>query len=969
MGLRTTIIWIGVSALVAGGGVAARADEPTSPGPAPVESLGFPRTALQPGFEPPPILPPRPDGPGREPPLSPFLDPTPAAPRVDLPDGAVIPLPASTRQLIRFSPRYGKPFNTQSTGVEAETNTRRVLLTGGVIVSVTFLGAAPGAQQEIEFAADTVVAWIKGAGGRNVLGGLDTSADGSGKMAIELYLAGDVVIRTVNAGGARGAVEQVFRADEIYYDVPNSRAVAVCADLELRGAGFTDPLHVRSQEIWRLGKNEWRAFDALTSASKRPSDPNLTAGATETRLIQRQGYRTNVFGIPYRNTRTGEKVYANERTLTNYNSTVRILGVPVFYWPKTVSDLSEPFGPFQGIGFGNDNVFGTQIFTTWDIYKLLALKPPPRHTWRLDLDYLSDRGPAGGTVYNYVRATASSGTAGRPSGMFKAYGIQDRALFDQLGGSRGDQPPKPDFRGRLLARHNQDLYEEGTTYLRTMGQVSYLTDKNFLEQYYKQEFDLGPNQETFNYTYGATGNLYGASWLEARIHRPWITETEWLPRFDGAAIGKTFLDDRLVYSARGSAGYANFRPAEQTPLPILPTDQATVGLGRFDINQRVSAPFDLGFLRINPYGVMDLAYYSQTLDQTQASSGQQTGFGQVYGGTPGFDYTTKVGDGRGRFYGGGGVEASSTASRLYPDARSELFNVNGLNHKVTVSGNYFAAYSDSPYTMFPQLDRMFDDSLDQGYRNTRPMQQYLYTIPDGLNADGTQRYARSPAGIALSSSPLFDPQQYAIRRLVENKPDTLATLQEVQLALRQRLQTKRGFPGSEHTIDWMTLDLSASAFPDPQRDNYGQTWSFLEYNYLWHVGDRFSLTSAGWYDPFEFGARYYNVGMNFNRPDGTNFYVSYRHTDPINSRAVTAATSYRLSYKYAMNLSTTYDFGTNEALTNTLSLARTGPDMTMIVGFTYNALINNFGFQFTLLPNVASLAPGQRAYSSGLSGR
>ena len=43
------------------------------------------------------------------------------------------------------------------------------------------------------------------------------------------------------------------------------------------------------------------------------------------------------------------------------------------------------------------------------------------------------------------------------------------------------------------------------------------------------------------------------------------------------------------------------------------------------------------------------------------------------------------------------------------------------------------------------------------------------------------------------------------------------------------------------------------------------------------------------------------------------------------TRAVTAAASYKLSSKYAMNLSATYDFGTNEALTNTLSLARTGP--------------------------------------------
>lgn len=932
MGVRAAIICAALAAV----GRASAADPP------PVEDLGWPRTALQPGFAPP--APPQRDNPYAEPPVSPFLPQPQVAPGVELPDGARVPLPASAGQRIQIGTRYGTPYNLQSDKLDGDT--RRVLVTGGVIVSVEFLNGPPGGQQ-MEFAADTVVAWIKGAGGRTLIGGLDVGAAGSGKTEIELYLAGDVVIRTVSAAGAKGASDQVLRAKEIYYDVPNSRAVAVCADLEVRGAAFVDPLHVRSQEIWRLGKNEWRAFDAQTSASKRPSDPNLTAGASESTLVQRRGYRTNIFGMPYRDLRTGEKVFTTENTLTNRNATVRLLDVPVFYWPKTVSDLAEPFGPFQGIGFGNDNIFGTQVYTTWDVFKLLAFRPPAQHSWRLDLDYLSDRGPAFGTQYNYAGVDAF-GFGGPHTGFFKYYGINDRAPFDQLGGGRGPQPPKPEFRDRYLYRHSQDLYEDGTTYVRTLAQGAWLSDKNFLEQYYKQEFDMGPNQETFVNVFGADGNLYGSLLAEARVHRPWVTETENLPRLDAAAVGQTFFSDRLVYTGRANVGYFNFRPAEEPPFPVLPTDQIALGLGRFDLNQRISAPFDLGFVRVNPYGVVDLAYYTQSLNQTQLNPNLNTGIGQVAG-IPWDSYTTARGDGLGRFYGGGGVEASTTASRVYGDVRNELFNLNGLNHKVTLTGNYFAAYSDQPYTRFPQLDRVFDDSLDQGYRNTRLNQTSL--IP-------------GQAGPFLALSPIYDPQQYAIRRLVENRVDTLDSMQQVRLGLDQRLQTKRGFPGAEHTVDWMTLNLSASAFPDPARDNYGEPWSFLEYLYLWHVGDRFSLSSAGWYDPFQYGARYWNVGATFNRPDGTNFYLSYRHTDPLGSRAVTATAAYRFTEKYAMNLSSTYDFGTNEALTNTLSLARTGPDVTAMIGFTYNALINNFGLQFALLPNLASQAGGgQRGFN------
>src|SRR5207237_5818979 len=133
----------------------------------------------------------------------------------------------------------------------------------------------------------------------------------------------------------------------------------------------------------------------------------------------------------------------------------------------------------------------------------------------------------------------------------------------------------------------------------------------------------------------------------------------------------------------------------------------------------------------------------------------------------------------------------------------------------------------------PQLDRLNDDATDQALRDIRPLQPVF-------NPD---------KGLFLALSPLFDPQLYAIRRLVDNRIDTLDSIQVVQLDVRQRLQTKRGFPGQEHIVDWMTLDLSASVFPESKRDNFNNTLGFLEYDYLWNIGDRTALTSTGWIDP------------------------------------------------------------------------------------------------------------------------
>jgi hypothetical protein len=62
----------------------------------------------------------------------------------------------------------------------------------------------------------------------------------------------------------------------------------------------------------------------------------------------------------------------------------------------------------------------------------------------------------------------------------------------------------------------------------------------------------------------------------------------------------------------------------------------------------------------------------------------------------------------------------------------------------------------------------------------------------------------------------------------------------------------------------------------------------------------------------------------------------------------------------------TYDFGIQEALSNSLVITRIGSDLTMNVGFTYNAILNNFGFTFEVLPNLLAM---NRQAGTGLLSR
>ncbi len=392
----------------------------------------------------------------------------------------------------------------------------------------------------------------------------------------------------------------------------------------------------------------------------------------------------------------------------------------------------------------------------------------------------------------------------------------------------------------------------------------------------------------------------------------WFTHTNWLPKLDGYLMGESFslgklAEDLLVFNTHASAGFAQLRPTIQVPFAYLPTD-VNVNTARLDWKSDLSMPLDVGPVKIAPYVTWDAAYYSENVN----------------------------GDSQGRLFGGGGVRWSMPLSKLYPDVQSDLFNLNQLYHKIVFYGNYYASQSSVGFNNLPQLDRINDDATDQALRDIRPVQ----TIYNPSNA------------FALTTSNLYNPQYFALRRLVDNSSDNLDTMNVVQLGIDQRWQTKRGFPGDEHVVDWMSLNVVASIYPHSERDDLGHTFGFLEYVWIWNIGDRTALTANGWWEPFEGGARAFNFGAYLGRPDSTNFFLGYQQIDPLNSKAVIASIVYPFSGKYAITASTVWDFGDN-VTSYTLLFSRMGTDTLVNFGVSYNSTLNTVGVTFEILPNVA----------------
>ncbi len=848
----------------------------------------------------PPKLDPVPGSPGGPPAIEPPLFETPP-----------VPLPPVSTRKFKIGNRSANP--TFAKYMNMPNGEQIALVTGGVKLLAIFQDRG---NEILDVEADEVVVWQKGGKTSELVEAMrDTEGVTQGNdREIELFLTGNVIIRYGAANDPRlpeGALvqEKVMRADKVYYDVNRHKAIALDADIEMVRGGLADPAHFSGREIHQLSLQEFHTTGANANASKLPADPGLNLNIRNVVFTEeKQQVRRTIFGMPFIDRYTGEEDIGSIRRFKARNTFIELGGVPVMWFPYLAGDVNDPTGPLQALTYQNNSIFGSQFYTTWSLLELIGIKKLPGERWDLMADYLTKRGPAIGTVYN-VTGDKLFGVDAPFSTKFLAYGIDDHG-HDVLGGNRQNDFVPTQWRGRVQFRHTQE-YEN----LSFQGQLAYVSDRNFIEQYYPYEWLLGPNQETFGYLKYQDGIGAATLLAEPNFNRPWVTETQWLPKVEGYWLGQSFFD-RITYNAWGSAAYANMRvfnlPTSEIPSTINPATVPTeipVQTGRLDLMQQISVPFSLGALRLVPYGNVDLAYYTNDIN----------------------------GDSRGRLYGGVGTRASVPFSKLYDGVHSELLNINGIYHKMTFAGNYYNAWSNTPSSLLPQLDRMNDDAAQQSVRDMRPWQQ---------------TYVEGAAGNMLFNSPLYDPRLYAIRRLVDTRADTLDSVQVVQGEIRQRWQTKRGYPGMEHTVDYITFDLSASLFPEKNRDNFGHLVSFVEYDATWAVGDNNGFTSSGWVDPFAFGTRYWNVASYFNRPDGTSLYLSYRSFEPVHSRLITLSLSYIFSPKYQATFSTSYDLGITNNQSNTLNITRTGTDLTWSVGFSYNALINNFGFSFMIVPNL-----------------
>ena len=772
-------------------------------------------------------------------------------------------------------------------------NEKVTLLTGGIRLAVetpaiSDLEAFRGdSDRKLYLTADNAVQWQL------------TLPDGSRRN--QFYLEGDVIF----SKGSR-----IINAQRMFYDVESQRGTILKADMRTNVNGINGPVRIKADVVQQLGENSMQAFGTAVTTSRlgvpRYWLQSESISLSETPVFDPTG------GVAAINLSDGLSNFQDDApgtdfTLDAQRNRIYVGGVPVFTWPRIQTTLSNSTLYLESFNINSDSILGTQIRTGWNLYQVLGIQQPAGTEWIGNVDYLSERGLALGTEYKYQR-NGIFGIPGRVTGNYDSWYLLDDQGTDNLGRGRTALIPEEEFRGRTLFQHRHD-FSPG---YQLRAELGFITDRNFLEQFYEREWDTNKDATTGFWLERNVGtnsyNLTGDLQLN-----DFFTQTSGI-EYNQFKLGEPIFNNRAVWHASVHAGYQRLRQAD---TPTDPIDASTfdplaweADVDGFTAGTRheIDFPTQIGPVKVVPYLLGDISYWQEALDGSDLA----------------------------RALGQAGVRASLPVWRVDPSIKSILWNVDGLAHKVSFDIDAFFAEASQDLDELALFDQLDDDSQEH-FRRRFAFDTFNILPGEDIPLQFDERFFALRSGL-----------QSNVTAASSEIADDLFT---IKLGARQKWQTKRGLPGQQRIIDWITLDTQVSLFPKSDRDNFNSDFGLFNYDFRWYVGDRLSFVSDGHFDFFSQGLRTASFGANISRPGNGNAFVGFRTIEgPISSNILSASMSYRLSDKWGVRAGGQIDFGETGTIGQTLSLIYIGESFLWQFGFNVDHSRDNFGFRFGFEP-------------------
>ncbi len=462
---------------------------------------------------------------------------------------------------------------------------------------------------------------------------------------VGVYLRGDVII-------SRG--EQYMRCAEAYYDFTTDRAIMIQGVFRTIQDQRNIPIVARFEEGRLLSAREIMLEDAQVSTSEFYT-PTYALTGNRIYMMDMTVYDDD-----------GERLSQRHWLADVEGATVDLRGTPVFYVPRMRSDFRQGHTPLRTATAGFSNQYGVTFETEWHFFRLLGLVKPEGFDAVLHLDY--KKGPTVGLEAEWERPNYT--------GYARIWGVLDQEGEDDFGKENKNNPADT-ARGRILVRHKQFLPRDW----QMQFELSLLSDRNYLREFFPDEYFNGKEQETLVYAQKQRDNWAVDVLLKARVNS-FLTQTESLPDVGAYMIGEPVLNDLLTFFGEAHLGAMRWRPgsldtkdknAMMASGMAVPEDSDWMGRG--DIRAELDMPLHLGPVNFVPFIAGRVDAWS-----AKPSQGENV-----------------------RVYGQVGARINTHFWRVYRNAKNRLLDINGLKHIVTPEAAFFLAGDNgvTPSDLYP----------------------------------------------------------------------------------------------------------------------------------------------------------------------------------------------------------------------------------------------------------------------------
>jgi hypothetical protein len=748
-----------------------------------------------------------------------------------------------------------------------------VTVIGRIHMSWQEQGAGGSQSELVEIRADTLVLWRRATDAVQAPSGLMPTQE---QGVSEIYVSGDVFL-------TQG--QRTVRAAELYYDLRNHRGLVKDAVMRTFDPSRDTAIYVRAKELRQSSASRYEANDVSLTTDAFWT-PQISAEASKACIIDR-----------LREVGPGEPVPASSYTAMMEGVRLKYYGVTLLALPAMRSDLVSPDLPLKSIHVGHDSTFGTSIETQWYLSRVLGLREPRGTDSTLFVDYYDKRGPGGGVAVEYERETYFGHVLG--------YAIDDHGE-DRLGRTRKNIEVPQELRGRFAFQHRQFLPD----HWQLTAEASYLSDQNFLEQYYRTEFFAAKEPETLLHLKRIEDNKALALLGKVRINS-FLDEMEELPSAEYHWTGQSFFHDRLVLFSDSQISRLRYQFSEDRPGQFEEPFTFT------ETRNEVDMPLRVGGLKIVPFvagtfGYDDWAGFRERLDDTPAESKDVVWIGE------------------------GGVRMSTQPFwRVYPGVESRLWDLHGLRHTIRPS---LTAVAYTASDVVAEQRNTLDLGISQRWQTKRGPSGHRKAI-DWLSLDVDFVW------VDHSSDEDFGPNRFIWDRPFIPLIDT----------------TGGRVP---------PLDRRSTGMFGPQRDytSATATWRVTETTSV--LGDFFVDMPTGAVDQADVGFSRL-VWPNLSYFIGSRYLRNINNgLGQQGSNAVTFAVTYVMDPRYTAVFSQQYDFDYGANIRSEMTLIRRYDQVNFAITVSVDESLDEKRIVFSLWPKgVPELAIGLRRYMGlGASG-